>query len=147
MNNNENKSGDLYLITATFTGDDERNNKMSLNIDSFIIIPKSVEEKNIKELLEKNIPMDEGDKLSFKKVAVGQSLQFLGYVDGKSDDGTKEGDIFTYKGCKLDYVEVFEKCKQNDNSNFLFKPVELSMFPPPPDPFLNLKPSEPNQES
>lgn len=143
-------SCNLYLVTATFTGDDENGKKLSLDVHSFILVPKSIKDEDVGDTLRKNIPIDEGDKMQYKKMKAGDRIQFLGYTDGVTaqDDEAKEGDVFTFKRCGFEFVQVFEKCKGNDNNGFLFKPNELGPFPPPPNPFFDSQPSlgEPKQE-
>lgn len=149
-------SHNLYLVTATFTGDDENGKKLSLDVHSFIPVPKTISDEEVGNVLRKNIPIDDGDKMEYKKMKTGDQIQFLGYTDGvvSEDDEAKEGDVFTFKRCGVEFVQVFEKCKENDGAGFLFKPNELGPFPPPLNPFFDSMPTleepknnEPKKES
>lgn len=139
--NQENKNEDLamdsanlYLVVATFVADEQDGKKFLLDVPSLIIIPKSIKDEEVEAVLKNGIPMDEGDTFTYRKIKVGETLQFIGYdEDGMlkdEDDGTKEGDLFTYKRCGLQFIQVFEQCKANDNAGFLFKTNELTVFPP-----------------
>lgn len=126
--------GSLYLVSATLSGDDEQGKKMHFNVHSYIIAPISMKEEEVEAIFKKQIDLDKDDKITFKKVKPGECFQFVGYSDNHQlEDGLKEGDVFTFKRCGLEYVETFEKAPNNEGVGWLFKPSELGMFPPPSD--------------
>lgn len=131
-------NGKLYLICATLNGDDENGKRVSFDIHSYIIAPSSMNEKQVEETFKKEIHLDKDDKISFRMVKTGEVFQFLGYNDEHQlEEGLKEGDVFTFKRCGLDYIETFEKAPANEGVGWLFRPSEIGMFPPPENPFLN----------